>query len=112
MTKWISVAESLPKAEEVVLVVVEHRTTNKVYQIITKAMYEDGTVWGNDSDYFFEFDIATYKQIYDVGRDDFKIPEGWWEHHSYGDTDNDGIGLIDGVVTHWMSLPALPKVCK
>lgn len=105
MSEWISVKDRLPGPEERVLVCTETHYTGKSYKRITTAMYEDGTVWREKSDWNFnEFDNLGE---YDEERDDWKIPEGWWEYTLYND--DNGNYPIDDVVTHWMPLPGLPS---
>ena len=102
--EWISVDERLPEVETTVLVLATRKYKTKeglAIPVITRAMYEDGTVPRDDSCWFWE-DIDF---IYDEENDIAYIPEGWWEDLAYGDE----CGAIDYSVTHWMPLPEPPK---
>ena len=49
--------------------------------------------------------------IYDEEKDDYIIPEGWWENRQF--TPDDVYNSpIDCEVTHWMPLPELPNEDK
>lgn len=103
MSEWISVNDSLPKAEEEVIVLCKSRNYNHI--TITTAIYEDGKVSEEDSCWFWvdmDFD-------YDEENDQNIIPVGWWEyrHFNYNDVYNNA---IDDEVTHWMPLPKFPEV--
>lgn len=99
--EWISVKDRLPEAEIEVLVSVKHG--NK-HNVITTAIYEDGKVSNEESNWNWQ-DIDFE---YDEENDQYLIPEGWWEYRHYNPDDvyNNG---IDGKVTHWMPLPEPPK---
>lgn len=101
---WIPVSERLPEPEQRVLVCCEARHYDgKKYHEITTAMHEDGTVWREDSSWNFnEFDDLG---DYDEEKDDWRIPEGWWEYTLYND-ENMNYPISD-TVTHWMPLPSM-----
>lgn len=102
MSEWISVKDRLPKAEEEVLVLCKCRPSNR--RIITTAIYEDGKMNTDDSDWYWE-DIDFN---YDEETDQCFIPEGWWEYNHYNVDDYNN--AIDDEVTHWMPLPKIPEV--
>lgn len=106
MNEWISVKNDKPKCEEEVFVRVMHKSYSdgKPYYITTTAMYEDGKMSTEDSAWFWvdmEFD-------YDEEKDQYLVPEGWWEQRHYNPDDVYN-NMIDGEVTHWMSLPEPPE---
>ena len=106
MTEWISVKERLPEAETKVLVCSETRCHDgNVYRHITVAMYEDGTIWREYS--LWNWDIEALGD-YDEGKDDYPVPEGWWEYMTYEHGEYSCM-RIDDFVTHWMSLPEPPE---
>lgn len=97
MSKWISVKDRLPEPEQEVLVLADHNG----YEIITTAMYEDGSVSVDDSTWCWNgLDF-----LYDEETDIAYVPEGWWEYRHYNPDDVYN-NMIDDVVTHWMPLPA------
>ena len=103
--QWISVNDRLPKAEERVLVCVENKYAGKTYKNVVTGMHEDGTVYREDSDWMFnDFDEL---RTYDEEKDDWIIPEGWWEYTLYNEENENYI--IDGNVTHWMPIPEPPQ---
>lgn len=103
--RWIPVTERLPKPEVRVLICAESHVTGKTYKHIAAAMYEDGTVWREESTWNFN-DLDNY-DTYDEEQDDWKIPEGWWEYTIYNG--EEGNYPVDDFVTHWMPLPEPPK---
>lgn len=103
---WIPIEEMLPEPEARVLVCAESRVGDKVYKHITCGMYEDGTVWREESSWNFQ-DFDYPEDAYDEEKDDWKIPEGWWEYTIYNS--DEGNYPIDDFVTHWLPLPEPPK---
>lgn len=95
--RWIPVEERLPENEKVVLICAERRLEKKVHKIISTAFYTDGTMWSEDSAYDWN-DMDAY---YDDEKDDFLIPEGWWEDTNYGEE----FFVVDDFVVAWMPLP-------
>jgi len=104
--RWIPVEEGLPAAEQRVQICAETRCSDgKKYRHITNAMYEDGTVWREDS--AWNFNEVNRFETYDEEKDDWRIPEGWWEYTIYND--EEGNYPVDDFVTHWRPLPEPPK---
>ena len=101
MVQWISVKDRLPKPEEEVIVLCATQTG---YKHITTALYENGAVNADESDWNWtdvNFDYDEKSGIY-------YVPEGWWEYKHYNPDDVYN-NPIDDAVTHWMSLPEPPK---
>ena len=111
--EWISVKDRLPEVEESVLVSISRYSeyTKKNYTLTTCAIYEDGSVNVEDSCWCCDNEYSDYNEEEDI----YVVPCGWYEYHEYGNTEEDGIGIIsdDGClrdkVTHWMPLPEPPK---
>ena len=72
------------------------------YMGITTAHYEDGNVFSEDSEWYWE-DLPDWG-TYDEERDDYKIPEGWWEYRHFNPDDVYN-NKIDGPVVGWMPMP-------
>ena len=108
--EWISVKDRLPEAETEVLILASRKiyslTTHShtTHHIITTGMYEDGTKRTEDSEWWWEADGFEY----DEERDDYIIPEGWWEYKHYNGDEQHNYA-VDDDVTHWMPLPKPPK---
>lgn len=99
---WIPVSERLPKPETEVMIVCNRNG----WRFIATAIHEDGTLFKEDSDWFWN-DIWEYGR-YDEERDDYIIPEGWWESRCF--TPDDVYNCpVDCEVTHWMPMPELPE---
>lgn len=106
MTEWISVKDKLPPVETEVLIRAERKYQGRTHSIITTAMYEDGTVEEDDSEWYWN-DLSEFA-TYNDEKDCYIIPQGWWEYKHYNDDDSYN-NLVDDVVTHWMPLPEPPK---
>ena len=77
------------------------------YMGITTAHYEDGNVFSQDSEWNWE-DLPAWG-TYDEERDDYRIPEGWWEYRHFNPDDVYN-NKIDCPVVGWMPMP--PKALK
>lgn len=101
--RWRNPETDPPKVETEVLVL--YRRDD--YLGITTAHYEDGNVFSQDSEWVWEdfYDWGTY----DEERDDYRIPEGWWEYRHFNPDDVYN-NEIDCSVVGWMPLP--PKEIK
>lgn len=106
--RWIPVTERLPAPETRVLVMAERRTDKGVYTVVSTGMYEDGSVWREDSSWIWEEDfLCDCNADYDEDRDDWKVPEGWYEYCVYNEDGSQGV--IDNFVTHWKPMPKGPR---
>jgi hypothetical protein len=72
------------------------------YMGITTAHYEDGNVFSEDSEWNWE-DLPDWG-TYDEERDDYRIPEGWWEYRHFNPDDVYN-NKIDCPVVGWMPMP-------
>lgn len=98
---WISVKDRLPSPEEEVIVLCVALCG---YKQITTALYEDGTVNADESDWNWtdvNFDYDEKSGIY-------YIPKGWWEYKHYNPDDVYN-NAVDDKVLYWMPLPEPPK---
>lgn len=95
---WSDPNKNPPKVEEEVLVL--YRSYG--YLGITTAHYEDGNVFSEDSEWNWE-DLPDWG-TYDEERDDYRIPEGWWEYRHFNPNDVYN-NKIDCPVVGWMPLP-------
>lgn len=96
---WRDPETDPPKVETEVLIL--YRNDIDGYSITT-AHYEDGSVFLQDSIWYWE-DLPDWG-TYDEERDDYKIPKGWWEYRHFN-TDNVYNNKIDRPVVGWMPLP-------
>ena len=71
------------------------------YLGITTAHYEDGNVFSEDSAWYWE-DLPDWG-TYDEERDDYRIPEGWWEYRHFNPDDVYN-NKIDCPVVGWMPM--------
>lgn len=101
--EWRNPETDPPKVETEVLVL--YRRNDDLG--ITTAHYEDGNVFSEDSEWNWE-DLPDWG-TYDEERDDYRIPEGWWEYRHFN-SDDVYSGKIDCPVVGWMPLP--PKEVK
>lgn len=102
-TMWIPVEERLPKPETEVMIACNRNGR----RFIATAIYEDGMLFEEDSDWNWN-DIWEYGR-YDEERDDYIIPEGWWESKCF--TPDDVYNYpVDCEVTHWRPMPEPPGV--
>lgn len=101
---WRDPETDPPKVETEVLVL--YRNDIDGYSITT-AHYEDGSVFLQDSVWYWE-DLPDWG-TYDEERDDYKIPKGWWEYRHFN-LDEVYNNQIDRPVVGWMPLP--PEVLK
>lgn len=91
---WIPCSERLPEAEEKVWIQTERGK-------VCFAMYEDGTISEDDSDWhWYDLDFDKWDEENDCGI----IPEGWWEWTEFH-PDNEFDCPVDEVVVAWMPLP-------
>lgn len=95
---WRDPDKDPPKVETEVLVL--YRRDD--YLGITTAHYEDGNVFSEDSKWNWE-DLPDWG-TYDEERDDYRIPEGWWEYRHFNPDDVYN-NKIDCTVVGWMPLP-------
>lgn len=96
---WHNPETDPPKVETEVLIL--YRNDIDGYSITT-AHYEDGSVFLQDSVWYWE-DLPDWG-TYDEERDDYKIPKGWWEYRHFNP---DGVynNKIDRPVMGWMPMP-------
>lgn len=96
---WRNPETDPPKVETEVLIL--YRNDIDGYGITT-AHYEDGSVFLQDSVWYWE-DLPDWG-TYDEERDDYKIPKGWWEYRHFN-LDEVYNNKIDRPVVGWMPLP-------
>ena len=110
MNEWIDASIQKPPCEKEVLI--KCRRVWKTYSVrlgadieqesifITTAMYEDGTMNTEESNWnWYECDFE-----YDEENDWWIIPEGWWEYNHFND-DDEYNNEVDCEVVAWMELP-------
>lgn len=103
---WRDPDKDPPKVETEVLILFE--TACGGYGITT-AHYEDGSVFSQDSAWYWE-DLPDWG-TYDEERDDYKIPKGWWEYRHFNPDDVYN-NRVDSPVVGWMPLPPKEVVKK
>ena len=96
---WHNPETDPPKVETEVLIL--YRNDIDGYSITT-AHYEDGSVFSEDSVWYWE-DLPDWG-TYDEERDDYKIPKGWWEYRHFN-LDAVYNNKIDRPVVGWMPMP-------
>lgn len=96
---WRNPETDPPKVETEVLIL--YRNDIDGYSITT-AHYEDGSVFSQDSVWYWE-DLPDWG-TYDEERDDYKIPKGWWEYRHFNPDDVYN-NKIDRPVVGWMPMP-------
>lgn len=96
---WRNPETDPPKVETEVLIL--YRNDIDGYGITT-AHYEDGSVFLQDSVWYWE-DLPDWG-TYDEEQDDYKIPKGWWEYRHFNQDDVYN-NRIDRPVVGWMPLP-------
>ena len=101
---WRNPETDPPKVETEVLIL--YRNEIDGYEITT-AHYEDGSVFSQDSAWYWE-DLPNFG-TFDEERDDYRIPEGWWEYRHFNPDDVYN-NKVDRPVIGWMPLP--PEVLK
>ena len=98
---WIPCSERLPEVETKVLIHAKRKYMDGSFRdIITTAMYEDGTMLEDDSKWHWE-DI---EGEWDEENDCYIIPEGWWEDKMYN-ADGELNHAVDDEVIEWQPLP-------
>ncbi len=106
--EWISVRDELPPVEERVLAVAERDIDGKIYRTVIIAMYEDGTIYNDASEYWWRRD--NYIMTYDDEADDYRINESWWEVSSCGDCE-ESLNMVENAdVICWRPLPNAPII--
>ena len=103
LPRWIPVAERLPEPETDVLAVCNRNG----HIFVVPAIYEDGKMLTQDSVWNW-CDIYAYG-LYSEDKDDYYVPEGWWENRQFNPDDVYN-NPVDCPVTHWMPLPEPPEV--
>lgn len=99
--KWIPVSERLPKPEEEVIATAIRRYKDGGHrEIVTPAIYEDGTVLECDSNWNWE----EIDGEWDEENDCLIIPKGWFENRHYNPECTYNCAIDDEVVA-WMPLP-------
>ena len=103
---WIPVSSGkLPVVETEVWIYAKRKYGDgSVRYITTTAMYEDGTMSENDSEWLW-YDLD---KEYDEERGCYIIPEGWWEYRHYNVDEVFNNCVCDEVIA-WMPLPKLYK---
>lgn len=92
--EWINVNDEMPEPEVEVLIVTDNN-------VITTAIYEDGSVDREDSIWNW------YDLDYNEKDGQYFIPKGWWEYRHFN-SEEVWNNLVDQKVTHWMPIPESP----
>lgn len=104
-TNWISVKDKLPAAEVEVLIYTKNKIT-------TTAMYEDGTISEENSEWHWN-ELWNWNDVkYDEENDCWLVPKGWWEYRHYNADDvyNNSIEGEGDEVLFWQPLPKQPQI--
>lgn len=104
MNEWISVKDRTPEPETEVLILAKRKHNGHL--TITTAIYEDGTINGEDS--VFCWDNLEDWGTYDADADCYRISQGWWEYRHYNSEEAYN-NIVDDEVIYWMPLPEAPK---
>lgn len=92
--QWIPCEKKMPKAEEKVWI--QTQSGKACF-----AMYEDGTISENDSNWlWYDIEYSSWDEDEDCGI----IPEGWWEFTQFH-PDCEFDCPVDEKVVAWMPLP-------
>ena len=111
--RWISVNDRMPDLDKRVQINYRRHSdfNGKDYDIQTYAVYEDGTLPVNDSNWIGNEDDWMYdvNAKFDEESDCYLIPEGWYEVLT--GTESEYVCLLGSneIVTHWMPSPEPPK---
>lgn len=105
---WISVKDRLPEAEERVLLMSTYDDgKGRTFHDVMCGFYEDGNMWREDSKCNWDYEMMQLN-LYDEDRDDYRVPEGWYEELNNRIEDYNVVAIPD-LVTHWRPLPEGPK---
>lgn len=113
--RWIPVGERLPEPEKRVLILTKAEGWNsKEYREIMCGFYEDGNVWCEDSKVCWDYEMKR-EENYDESRDDYRVPEGWFEellnqHIANVELDTDNAGVVQWVLSHTPTVDAVEVV--
>lgn len=100
-TDWIMCSDRMPPVETEVYIVAQRKFKDGTCRYIrTTAIYENGTVSENDSEWRWE-DIDGE---WDEENECYIIPEGWWENRHYNPDDHYNNAVDDKVIA-WMPMP-------
>lgn len=106
--RWIPVTEKLPEPENRVLILTERQGyKGGIYHDVMCGFYEDGNILSDDSKVCWDCDMKR-KELYVEEKDDFLVPEGWYEEMC-NQIDDYNVAAIGDKVTHWMPLPEAAK---
>lgn len=101
---WTPCSERLPDCEQEVLICTEKKLLGQnayIDQIVTPAIYEDGTMPECDSKWsWIDMDFDEWDEENDCGI----ILKGWWENRHFN-RDEEYNNPVDRKVVAWMPLP-------
>ena len=103
MNKWI--IDEPPKNEEPVLIALKWKIDGHDEAVRTIAFHTDGKTYLEESLHSWDCYFINRHFTYDENRDDWLIPEGWWEESAYGTR----YCNIEEPVLGWTVLPDVPK---